>query len=642
MKTGITSSTHVPRCGPTNYSARAQRILTFGATVCVVILSGCGGDRIADPGTGPGAHGGWQWQNPYPPGGWYRGVHAFGSDTAVAVSNRGYIYGTKNGGNSWSRQQLPCKCDFSAVCFPTPENGWVVSTSGAIYRTTDGGTVWRETLPLGNSYEDVWFTNKDTGFICGSRSAIFRTVNGGATWDTIALAPQEGLDVYLYSIFALSDSVIWMSGNLGVILSTRDGGLTWSRRDRVGGLNNKIFFTSDSVGYITELTGHVFKTVNRGLHWSIIHRAPGWLHSMAFLDANRGWVVGEHGYIAYTSDAGATWTQVSETIGTWLNSIFITSNGVGWLVGDGGFVLRTDPGQTEWKSLTKGVQKDLYGVVFADRHNGWVVGEGGTILHTHDGGGQWEPQISGFSSVLFSVATTSRNLAWAVGDSGTILHTDNAGWIWNRQSSGTTAILLRVAFADENRGWAGGSSGTLLETTDGGNQWTLLERMGEGWVWSIFPKKDGTLWVAGRGFLKTRDRGGVWATVESLGGNLSQRQFMHVQFISDQVGWIIEWPGQIWSTKDGGKTWDFGYIHTLGNYLTGWLVEDGSVAWVVGEVYLGDYPPFMEYARRDLTDWTLVPREHYNSNYGIFFIDSRRGWIVGENGMILHTTTGGL
>ncbi len=592
--------------------------------------------KPTDPRTDVDEATGWVWQNPEPAAVGFHDVFTFGRDTIWLVGGS-QITSSFDGGQSWNSRELETNYGLYAVEFVSALSGWAVG-AGGVLKTADGGESWNLVPGFeAESYYDIEFINDSVGFISGSRVGINRTFNGGRTWDTLNLGFTTLKK--LQSICFINDSVGWMTGFNGMVIATRDGGVTWTQYDYGSGTFRDASFVNDSVGYIGNLMGQILKSVDAGRTWRIVYRAPEWVRAIHFFTEDHGWIAGEDGLLGYTDDGGITWNYAPPIVGTHFNSFFLGRDSTLWLSGYGGLIYKLEPNSISWKSLTRGVHKDLYGVGFGNRYRGYVVGEGGSIVTTVDAGKTWIERESGSDQVLFDVAVGARGEAWVSGGSGTILHTEDWGATWQPQVSNTLAALYRIEIANDTLGWAGSTSGQLLETTDGGTHWNLLKQL-PGTVWCLHVAPDQSAWASGYGFIKRRDTLGNWIDITSLPVNVSFVEFMHVQFISDSIGIVIVPPATLFSTTDGGQTWSEGYTQLAGAYLTGWL-RDEKHAWVVGDQYLGSRPPMMYRTGNSLTDMIRVNPRHDNSINGIFFIDDKNGWIVGDNGMILHTTNGG-
>jgi photosystem II stability/assembly factor-like uncharacterized protein len=208
----------------------------------------------------------------------------------------------------------------------------------------------------------------------------------------------------------------------------------------------------------------------------------------------------------------------------------------------------------------------------------------------------WFHQSSGTTNDLYSVHFIDKNNGW-VGGWGTILNTTDGGENWSSQTSGTPNSLLSVYFIDSNTGWAVGgySSNTILKTTDGGTNWNFQSSGITANLYSVHFADSNTGWIVGElgTLLKISNGGANWI---GQSGSFFDNSLESVHFTDNNTGWAVGgWQGGIiLNTTDGGENW---------NHQT-------------GEPFLG-------------LD-------------GVYFTDSNTGWAVGGDGMILHTTNGGV
>jgi photosystem II stability/assembly factor-like uncharacterized protein len=281
-------------------------------------------------------------------------------------------------------------------------------------------------------------------------------------------------------------------GELGTILRTTDGGLTWTTQDSgtTDGLLG-VAFGDTSVGAAVGDT--ILQTTDAGATWK---RNYNWIAAAAvyFLDANNGWAVGGSGplvgligrNILHTTDGGATWPLQFQLPGLPKDSrgLSFADGSKGWLVGrasaDYGYVYRTTDGGATWTFQTTEYGA-FNGTSFVDANTGWAVGGGsrivpplmyfGTIFNTSDGGATWTQQWFGYGGEFYAVSFVDANIGTVVGRSGRIFRTTDAGATWIAQDSGTTNSLFAVSFVDADTGIAVGESGSILLTTDGGATW---------------------------------------------------------------------------------------------------------------------------------------------------------------------------
>jgi photosystem II stability/assembly factor-like uncharacterized protein len=229
------------------------------------------------------------------------------------------------------------------------------------------------------------------------------------------------------------------------------------------------------------------------------------------------------------------------------------------------------------------------------------VGTGGTILRTTDGGSNWFNQASGTTIDLNSVSFTSSNNGTAVGginaDSGIVLHTTNGGTTWVRQTIPTSLSLWGVSFIDDNNGAVVGyyqPKGTILHTTDGGLNWANQSA------------GSGTDWLRA------------------------------VHFVNSRVGMAVGLFTTVIRTTDGGATWVNLYPVFRSQHYDGVFLSDTNTVTVVG--YGGEISRTIDGG----TNWTTQNSNTSASLIDVYFTDLLNGTIVGTNGTILHTTTGGI
>jgi photosystem II stability/assembly factor-like uncharacterized protein len=303
--------------------------------------------------------------------------------------------------------------------------------------------------------------------------------------------------------------------------------------------------------------------------------------------------------------------------------------------------------QEGWIRQTSGTNNSLYDVFFKDQNNGWIVGNYGTILRTTDGGTNWISASSGTNNSLYSVFFADYNIGWCVGLNGTILKSTDGGINWGFQTSGTNSTLNSVFFIDQNTGWIAAGS-NVLKTTNGGADW-LTQSVGPGnYSKSVFFVNQDTGWTAGHNLglgtiFKTTDSGTNWVSQIEI----PLEDFFSVQFINPNIGWAvsthIEGPpgepffGTIFSTSDGGINWISGYSFPD---LKDVYFVDQNTGWVVDNL---DANTGRIHKTTNGVNWTLqLTGTPYTRLFSIFFTDANTGWAVGEYGIILRTTNGGI
>jgi len=304
-------------------------------------------------------------------------------------------------------------------------------------------------------------------------------LHGYSQWN----AQTSGTKQILHSIFFISPTQGWTVGADGTILTTTNGGSTWSELTSGTGSSylESVFFISSTQGWAVGDSGVVLKTNNGGSSWSKqITDTNSALSSVFFTSSTQGWAVGSSfpvgsGRLLHTTDGGTTWLVQTTTSTDDFTSVYFVSPTQGWIAGGSGTILVTTNGGSTWNSQTTGTTSGLNSIYFVNSTHGWAVGSNGTIISTTDGGNTWNSQSSGNTNYnITSVNFISVLNGWAVvnysAGFGVILTTVNGGSNWTVQLAGTTAGLNSIYFTSATEGWAVGINGTILHTSDGGIQ----------------------------------------------------------------------------------------------------------------------------------------------------------------------------
>ena len=292
---------------------------------------------------------------------------------------------------------------------------------------------------------------------------------------------RTGTFAWLHALYFLDEERGWAVGGSGALISTRDGGKTWTvmRRPTEDALRD-IYFADEERGWLVcersiyllkekdEPRTYLLKTVDGGATWRrvnvTVRDVDARLVRALFTTEGRAWAFGEAGALYTTRDGGGTWfRQRVPTQHLLLGGDFLNA-AEGWLVGAGGVVLQTSDGGETWRagegSSLKGVR--FTAVSFIDRWRGWAVGAAGRVFATTDGGRNWRAQASNVSADLADVKFLDAREGWAVGAAGTVIHTTDGGRHWSVEPSGTEHPLERLFFVNRERGWAVGFGGTVV------------------------------------------------------------------------------------------------------------------------------------------------------------------------------------
>ena len=370
------------------------------------------------------------------------------------------------------------------------------------------------------------------------------------------------------------------------------------------------------------------------------------------VDSTTGWLVGDAGTIIKTTTSGASWAGETDPLSFTenYNDVWFVDNNNGFIVGTHGVVLATNNGGTSWARAPSGTLDPLVQFNAVDFTNngmvGLAVGNGGAVLRTLNGGATWVSLIGNpLSTDLFGVSiprTGSGSVAYLCGANGTILKITalQTSPVFTDQSSGTNALRAILFPGGDTVGMACGDSGTLLQTSTG-TSWaaTTFTPSPAAANWHAL-SGDGTyVYAAGDGAVgvisRTPNFGGSWTDL-SLGVSTT------VNAIQSPVGAGVLFAGasnnNVYS-KVGSGAWSPTALPSgaplsmsFTDALNGWVVNnqtpftggvfstvDGAATWTHLYVH---------------TKWQLRAVWFSPTVAGL-------GYVVGDNGTILKTTTGG-
>lgn len=297
----------------------------------------------------------------------------------------------------------------------------------------------------------------------------------------------------------------------------------------------------------------------------------------------------------------------------------------------------------EWTAVRSGVENKLTSISFVDHTYGWAVGDN-VILFSDNGGKSWTTQFSSAHVNLTSVWFIDRNNGWVAGASGKIMKTSNGGQTWEDISVETKKSFHDIRFANSKKGWAVGydssPEGALVATTDdGGASWVNQRFVNVNHVYNgkqvyysmdkVFALDDKRVWASGNGqwFVTSATGGVLWDDLSDKTPLGEHRSF----FFHDELnGWMLSPPGKIYKTTDGGHTWSMVYLAV--HDLFAITFTSPETGWAVGE-----YSTIVSTKDGGKT-WSSqsINLEYTTDLNQVFFVDSTRGWIVGNNGVLLR------
>jgi photosystem II stability/assembly factor-like uncharacterized protein len=394
-----------------------------------------------------------------------RGVYFSSKDTGIIVGyfDYGIVLKTTDGGSNWSSESY--EMGLLGLAFFNSSEGVVIGKDGII-RTSNGGATWTK-IKTGVWIEEIVFLDDSNGIVTG-RDGMYCTKDGGRSW--------VHLSSPFYPIVAgyIDSNVVVATAGTGSIMRSSNGGLSWDLQ--YSGTTEGLYglcFSNSSKGFAVGINGVLLETRDKGVTWTILSSTVSYadLHAVSFTDYLTGTAVGSTGTILHTTDSGKTWTPQQSGTRAMLLGVSFADPHYGFVVGDSGIILHTTDDGSSWMRQNSHISWVLRAVSFKNPKIGTVVGDYRTILRTTDSGNTWTIQDVQPSGVFFGVSFINTLTGSVVGGSGAILHTTDGGINWFTQTSPSSENLYAISLVDHNHGTVVGSSGVILRTIDGGITW---------------------------------------------------------------------------------------------------------------------------------------------------------------------------
>jgi photosystem II stability/assembly factor-like uncharacterized protein len=300
----------------------------------------------------------------------------------------------------------------------------------------------------------------------------------------------------------------------------------------------------------------------------------------------------------------------------------------------------------------------LHAVQFVDANEGWAVGDEGVVWHTIDGGKSWERQVTGVRASLRGIHFLNPYTGWIAGrvelpggrSEGVVLATNSGGEGsekqrigWQRGLQGTVPGLNGVRFVRELEGYLYGDGSDqhpsgVYRTEDAGQTWhpvagprTTTWR--SGW---FTPTGEAALGGAWNRLASIKTGRVITSENDTLGGRAVTGLYFHGKqgLAVGQGGLILQ------SEGDLGSTWGFVELKGLDAVRPVWDLHAihgvGEKVWAVGR------PGSVVLHSPDMgKTWQVQRTGHSVPLNGVFFLDAKTGFAVGELGTILGTQDGG-
>ncbi len=261
----------------------------------------------------------------------------------VGAGGKGYVWD----GQAMSQLSLTTANNLRKVSFATQAQGYIVADGGFIYETRNGGQTWRTMSTSG--YFDDWsaidLIKGDEGlrgWVLGGTKGT-RLFFDGTKWDPRTSDDRNPNHKYTgLKMFSPTSAVAVRGDDSGARIMTWDGSL-WSPGPSSGPLFD-LHALSTTQGAAAGYRGAVWQ-LGAGGQWTAMASKPNTLgqnlYAVRVLAENDMWVAGGRSLLFHWN--GSTWEgdPVQVPLTPTIRSLWFNATGSeGWAVGDNGLVLR--------------------------------------------------------------------------------------------------------------------------------------------------------------------------------------------------------------------------------------------------------------------------------------------------------------
>ncbi len=151
-------------------------------------------------------------------------IDGYDDNSLWVAGKAGVVLRTTNGGGSWDSQSAlysnPAD-DIYGISTSTDSTAWIAGTQGVHF--FDGSLCQTRTPPVSGSFYSVLTLNNHEVWVGGSTGKVYHTINGGTIWTT----QNTGGAGTINTLASLDGKTIWAGGANGGLWRSTDSGQTW-------------------------------------------------------------------------------------------------------------------------------------------------------------------------------------------------------------------------------------------------------------------------------------------------------------------------------------------------------------------------------------------------------------------------------
>jgi len=273
-------------------------------------------------------------------------------------------------------------------------------------------------------------------------------------------------------------------------------------------------------------------------------------------------IIGFMTLIWFNVNAQWKWAHPAPQGNTLLKLTLVTAN-TAWASGEQGSLIKTSNGGITWSSQFTGVTSDLRNIAFTDSLHGYI-GSGQDFICTVNGGQRWGLRYrfpAESISALHFIDTDTGYLAVETNTTPLLYKTYDGGNSWAVIQSGLPGTIREIKFTNSGTGFITGDAGTVMRTVDYGTTWTSIPLNTSDDIFNIVITNSQTVYcISSNEVFKSSNQG---LTFNSIGnpGAAAGAPISSIDFFNSRDGIVACESGHLYSTADGGATWN----HFTGN-----------------------------------------------------------------------------
>ncbi len=483
---------------------------------------------------------------------------------------------------------------------------YAVGQGGVVLRSDDGGATWQG-LPSGTENPLEWVAPTYGGGVtlAGTCDVMRSTPTGGfrrlayTPWCQYpsGYVPQVGMPA---SIFSLAPDGVngFVMDRMGTLVTTADGGATFTRRTSAGGPTDFVALTQALA--MVAANGQIQRTTDGGNTWATVTAPPpGTFLNALTSNGNSDYYAAGQGVVMRSIDSGATWTTVNPGIPQPFRIMRIACQGDVCLGVTGGPQLyRITGAGTSTQTLTPS-SSTISDVAFTSATRAVAVATDGSAVISDDAGVTWRPVGSSLRAYGQDLTVPPVRARGTVATSVSlsqdgVIHTSDAGASWAQVRIPSSARARDGQFVSADIGFVLDTFGVVYRTANAGVSWQVFPGPLGSTTVGIVARTDRQVFLYGRSRIVVSDDGGArfrdvaWPrrgagrimSLENVGSTLVLRTGLRV-FTSTNAGrtwlpirlagvqgrvtsascsgrfacWVTTARGGVYVTTNGGRRW---------------------------------------------------------------------------------------